>query len=419
VSDVWRGLIVESRSGAVYPDAHPVDAQPDSQSVMRQSIPSGLTREHVLLALADLDAGRAHLFGDSRKYELVYDGKRYAPKAVIGLACEHLLGQIYTEFSGGEAPGKANYVLRKLGFTVVQKGEAASEVEAWGPWSEAEVALVVADYFDMLRKELLGEAYVKKEHRDALRRHIDRSDPSVEYKHRNISAVVVGMGLPYISGYKPAANYQALLVPAVEDFLTKNADYLDCLADARTIDPEVAPAAPLTDPEAVFEEPPEHVPLPTAGRPWVTRHRRRTDFVRRDAENRRLGRLGEEFVVELERARLRGLSREDLARRVDLVASTIGDGLGFDVLSFDETDDSEQLVEVKTTGLGKYHPFYVSATEVRCSEDVPAQFHLYRVFDFGREPRVFVLHGSLRRTCQMEATHYIAVATAESETEES
>jgi len=47
------------------------------------SIPPGLTREHVLKALADLDAGAEHPFGPSTGYELVHEGKRYAPKAGI------------------------------------------------------------------------------------------------------------------------------------------------------------------------------------------------------------------------------------------------------------------------------------------------------------------------------------------------
>src|SRR5689334_17001903 len=108
---------------------------------MRQSIPAGLTSEHVLLALADLDAGFPHPFGEPTKYELVYRGKRYPPKAVIGLACRHLLGRVYEEFSGGEAPGKANYVLRRLGFTVVPKGdpvEGDEEPATGKDWSEGE-----------------------------------------------------------------------------------------------------------------------------------------------------------------------------------------------------------------------------------------------------------------------------------------
>ena len=53
---------------------------------MPLSIPKGLTREHVLRALADLDAGIEHPFGSPTGYELVHEGKRYPPKAVVGLA---------------------------------------------------------------------------------------------------------------------------------------------------------------------------------------------------------------------------------------------------------------------------------------------------------------------------------------------
>jgi 5-methylcytosine-specific restriction protein A len=96
---------------------------------MPQSIPAGLTRTHVLQALADFDARVDHPFGQPRAYELVHEGKRYPPKAVIGLACKYSLGRVLMpeEFSGGEAPGQANFVLRKLGFTVVRKDESEPE----------------------------------------------------------------------------------------------------------------------------------------------------------------------------------------------------------------------------------------------------------------------------------------------------
>jgi hypothetical protein len=82
--------------------------------------------------------------------------------------------------------------------------------------------------------------------------------------------------------------------------------------------------------------------------------------------------------------------------------------VGFDVLSFDENDDTEQFVEVKTTGLGKHFPFYVTANEVRCSEDRPAQFRLYRVFDFAREPRIYVISGDLSRECRLDPVQFRA-----------
>jgi hypothetical protein len=89
-------------------------------------------------------------------------------------------------------------------------------------------------------------------------------------------------------------------------------------------------------------------------------------------------------------------------------AVEIGDGLGFDVLSFDDQDESEKLIEVKTTGLGKYSPFYVTGNEVRCSEDMAETYHLFRVFDFGRTPRVYILSGSLKEKCRLEPTQYRA-----------
>jgi hypothetical protein len=45
-------------------------------SVVPKSIPRGLTREHVLRALAELDFGPSDLFGEPTKYELVHEGKR-------------------------------------------------------------------------------------------------------------------------------------------------------------------------------------------------------------------------------------------------------------------------------------------------------------------------------------------------------
>src|SRR5262249_21004021 len=159
--------------------------QPPEPNAVPQSIPPGLTREHVLRALAELKAGAEHAFGEPTKYEVVWDGKRYAPKAVIGLAFRHVRVRplLPGDFSGGEAPGQANYVLRKLGFTVVRKGESVAgeeEPQAGQDWTGEEVRLAVADYFAMLRAELLGQGYSKAGHRKALRRNLSgRSDGSV------------------------------------------------------------------------------------------------------------------------------------------------------------------------------------------------------------------------------------------------
>jgi len=81
-----------------------------------------ITRDDILGAIRDLDAGTPHAFGDSIRYDLVHDGKRYAPKAVAGLAARRQLGRPLTpdEFSGGIA-SQSFKVLQKHGFQVVEK----------------------------------------------------------------------------------------------------------------------------------------------------------------------------------------------------------------------------------------------------------------------------------------------------------
>ena len=90
------------------------------------------------------------------------------------MACRYSNGRTLApeEFSGGEAPGQANFVLRKLGFTVLRKGtETGAEVDrpVHTDWTGQEVALIVADYFDMLEAELMGKAFKKSEHRNRRR----------------------------------------------------------------------------------------------------------------------------------------------------------------------------------------------------------------------------------------------------------
>jgi hypothetical protein len=67
---------------------------------------------------------------------------------------------------------------------------------------------------------------------------------------------------------------------------------------------------------------------------------------------------------------------------------------GCDVLSF-ETDGRERLIEVKTTRFGALTPFFASKNEVAFSDSHKTQCHLYRLFRFRVQPRVFTPAGSL------------------------
>ena len=90
---------------------------------MSRNIPDGITRTDVLDALRDLDQDEPHEFGPSTGYDLLFEGKRYPPKAVVGLAARRLRGGrklIPREFSGG-IDSKCFRVLEGVGFVVVSK----------------------------------------------------------------------------------------------------------------------------------------------------------------------------------------------------------------------------------------------------------------------------------------------------------
>lgn len=131
------------------------------------------------------------------------------------------------------------------------------------------------------------------------------------------------------------------------------------------------------------------------------------DYLEREAQNRSLGLAGEEFVVQFEHWRLVGMGHHRLADRVEHVSVSKGDGLGYDVLSF-ESDGKERLIEVKTTTFGRDTPFFVSRGELTLSQGAQDQFHLYRLFEFRKSPRLFDLPGSLDQHCLLDPVTYRA-----------
>jgi hypothetical protein len=84
-------------------------------------IPDGITRADILDALRKIDRGITHDYGPPTRYELLLEGRRYPPKAAIGLATMRLLGRHLSskDFSGGQGSNQANGRLRALGFEIV------------------------------------------------------------------------------------------------------------------------------------------------------------------------------------------------------------------------------------------------------------------------------------------------------------
>jgi hypothetical protein len=277
-----------------------------------------------------------------------------------------------------------------------------------GDWSPDEVAATVADYFVMLGHELRGEPYNKREHNRKLQLQLNaRSAGAIEFKHANISAILIELGYPYVDGYKPRSNYQDLLKDEVLSRLGQ--DHSIALAAQHIVDAPVTSLPGIRELEEVF------IPIPTRERAPGTYERRvpliqpirGVNYLEREARNAALGAAGEQFVLDVEHRRLWSSGQRKLAERIEHVSRTRGDGLGYDIISF-ETDGRERLVEVKTTAFGSMTPFFASAREVSTSEAHSERYHLYRVIKFRSAPRIFTLPGSLRESCILDAVEYRA-----------
>jgi hypothetical protein len=261
----------------------------------------------------------------------------------------------------------------------------------------------------MLALELRGEPYNKAEHNRNLQKLLNsRTKAAVELKHQNISAVLIELGYPYIDGYKPRYNFQKLLYEVCEDRLL-NATGLN-QATAAAVEQIIEQPPVVSDVLAMLVNPPRreedkfklHDSTPRVRKPV------RRNYLEIESRNQALGLAGEKLVLEYEHKRLWQAGRKDLANRIEHVADSKGDHLGFDILSF-ETNEREKLIEVKTTRFGSLTPFFASKNEVLVSETRENEYQLYRLFNFAHEPKLFVLPGSLRNTCSLDPMQYSAL----------
>ena len=149
-----------------------------------------------------------------------------------------------------------------------------------------------------------------------------------------------------------------------------------------------------------------------------TRSEKRTvakdlNYARRHKNLKIIGDNGELLAIEVERNRLIAEGRADLADKIEHVAHTIGDGLGYDILSFEKngTEYCEKYIEVKSTTGGKNKPFDITANEVEVSEEKGNQYCIYRFYGLSstaKEIRYYECRGSVKDNFNLEATAYKA-----------
>jgi hypothetical protein len=257
-------------------------------------------------------------------------------------------------------------------------------------WTDEENDAIVANYFAMLATDISGVRYNKASYNRALQQLIGRPRGSIEYKHQNISAALMGLGEAWIPGYKPAINLQASLVEAVVRWLDAHPAWL-----TPQVHPDIEPSTAHESPALWIGPPPTYSNTP----PPVDLEKtmgiaHKFDPAARDARNRALGLAGEQRVLLHERTALTVAGWQDLADCVRWVSDEDGDGAGFDIASF-RPDGGDHLIEVKTTNGWERTPFHISRNELAVAGDRRDDWYLVRLWNFARKPTAFEIRPPL------------------------
>ena len=92
-----------------------------------------------------------------------------------------------------------------------------------------------------------------------------------------------------------------------------------------------------------------------------------------------------------------------------MVSRDKGDGLGFDILSYD-AEGNEMYIEVKTTLGTEDSSFFISANELEKSKLYAENYYLYRVYEFDMknvQGKYSVRKGSLEDLCLVPQTYRV------------
>lgn len=271
-------------------------------------------------------------------------------------------------------------------------------------WSKQEVEAIVADYFQMLSLELTGENYSKTARRRNLSSQLNsRTEGSIEFKHQNISAVLIKYGFPYILGYKPRSNYQSLLEDVILDFLAKFNDVTELFERFARED---AQAGKVYDYSNLLVNPPQIDSVMESESHYRTPSLNKPNYLLIEQQNRSLGERGEELILNYERWRLINNGKEKLSESIEWVSKEQGDGAGFDILS-KNLNGTDRYIEVKSTKLGEKVPIYFTRNELHFSQAHASDYYLYRVFNLKKKPKFFIKNGAIDNFWNVEPISFI------------
>jgi len=130
----------------------------------------------------------------------------------------------------------------------------------------------------------------------------------------------------------------------------------------------------------------------------------------KQSTNGRLGKMGEDLVMSYEKNRLLKAGLKDLAYKVKHSSESEGDGLGYDIKSYD-LDGSTIYIEVKSTTGEKNTPFFLSSNELLASKKYSEKYRLYRLFEIGSDngTSFYIVKGFMNEKLNLDPVGYRAL----------
>ncbi len=136
---------------------------------------------------------------------------------------------------------------------------------------------------------------------------------------------------------------------------------------------------------------------------------RTVNFIQNGIEKKRLGDLGELWVMKHEIEKLKEANKHNLIDKVKHTSKDEGDGTGFDIQSFDK-EGNKIFIEVKTTKGKKNSTFFITRNELEKSKIEKANYYLYRLYNYNElldTADLLVIKGDLISLCEFPTTYKI------------
>jgi hypothetical protein len=131
-------------------------------------------------------------------------------------------------------------------------------------------------------------------------------------------------------------------------------------------------------------------------RPIVLKKGIKSDYSRKEEQNRKTGISGESYILSIENQKLKNLG---LPLKAEWVSQNQGDGLGYDIVSYNENKE-KIYIEVKTTKGLEGDRFFITATELEACKQYGDNYYLYRLFDFMKTNKIAIYRGAeVERLC--------------------